>query len=281
MQPPPKQRLDHYLTKQYPDISRGFLQKLIATDQVLVNGEPQKSGYKLAERDKVQVLYDMEAIGKVPDIELPVVYEDENILVVNKPSGVLSHALTKFHDEPSVASFLRQHMKQIPDGDTRFGIVHRLDRATSGVMVCAKNQETLSHLQKQFGARTVKKTYNAVVSGHLDLHEAVIDIPLERNPNAPATYRPGKSGKSAITEYKVLSESQARSLVSLHPLTGRTHQLRVHLQHLKHPIVGDVLYGGETAERLFLHALEITLDYQGKAHTFTAPLPAEFKKQLL
>lgn len=271
-----KQRLDHYLSKQYPDISRGFLQKLIADAQVMVNGKSEKSGFKVNDTDKIDVLYDMASIGVVPDIDLPILFEDDDVLVVDKPAGVLSHALTKFHNEPSVASFLRQHMKSQKNDDPRFGIVHRLDRATSGVMICAKNHETLSDLQKQFGNRTVNKTYLAVVTGVPKTPEAIIDIPLERNPKAPATWRPGSTGKPAQTSYKVLRSANKHSLVELKPKTGRTHQIRVHLNHLGHPIVGDVLYEGEDYNRLCLHAAKLEIKLRGQSETFKSPPPKEF-----
>lgn len=273
-----KQRLDHYLCRKHPDISRGFIQKLIATDQVLVNGEVQKSGFKVSDEDAIKVLYDFSQVGKVPEIELPILFEDDNILVVDKPAGVLSHALTRFHTEPSVASFLRQRMKQSESDDIRFGIVHRLDRITSGVMICAKNHDTLVKLQKQFADRTTEKTYNAIVTGEPDEQEAIIDIPIERNPKAPATYKPGPSGKSAQTYYKVLKRCGPYSLLELKPKTGRTHQIRVHLQYIGHPVVGDVVYSHEQADRLYLHASHITLTYNGHKKTFSSELPQSFRE---
>lgn len=275
---PPKQRLDHYLAEQYTDISRAFLQKLCNTDQVLVNGKPEKSGFKLKPSDEVKVLYDMAQIEKIEDIDLPILFQDDDVLVINKPAGVISHSRGKYWNEPSVASFIRQVSAQPGD---RAGIVHRLDRATSGVMICAKNQTALEFLQKQFHDRKVKKTYMAVVSGHLDPEEAVIDMPIERNPKAPSTFRVGSNGKVAQTRYKVVKSSDLYDEVQLEPATGRTHQLRVHLEHQGHPIVGDTLYKGKPAERLLLHAFELTIDLPGGgAKTFTAPLPPEFTQAM-
>lgn len=237
-------RLDHYLAQKHPDLSRGFLQKLINTGQVLVNGYEQKSGYLVKSTDKIKILYDMASIGKIPSIDLPIIYEDDNVLVVDKPSGVLSHALTKFHNEPSVASFLRQKLGATND-DPRFGIVHRLDRLTSGVMVCAKNHETMKHLQKQFADRKVEKTYTAIVSGIPKLEAAILDWPIERNPKMPARFRVGANGKPSQTQYKLIKHNETHSQLELKPLTGRTHQLRVHLAHLGNPIIGDELYDGQ------------------------------------
>ncbi len=279
-------RLDVWLMTNYPDFSRAFLQKLCKEDKVLVDGEAQKGGFKLRGKEKIEILHDMtQIIGLVPDIDLPVLYEDDNVIVINKPAGVLSHGLSKFLGEPSVASFLRQRLdtktsKVWKPEDLRFGIVHRLDRITSGVMICAKNQETMRLLQKQFHDRTVKKIYWAVVEGHLKHPETLLDLPLERNPKAPATWRIGPNGKPAQTVVKVLQEGTL-SLVELLPKTGRTHQLRVHLQYTGHSIVGDFLYRGKKADRLYLHAHELTIEIPDKGvMTFTAPIPNQFNELL-
>lgn len=272
---PVRTRLDHYLAAKYPDISRAFLQKLCNSEQVLVNEKPEKSGFKLKSTDTVRVLYDMAGIEKIEDIDLPIIYQDDNVLVVDKPAGVISHSRGKYWNEPSVASFIRQITGQ--DGE-RAGIVHRLDRATSGVMVCAKNQATMAFLQEQFATRKVKKTYIAVVSGHLEPTQAIIDMPIERNPKLPSTFRVGSNGKPSQTAYKVIKSSENYDEVELEPHTGRTHQLRVHLQQQKHSIVGDVLYEGQPADRLYLHARNISIMMPDKitTKTFTSPLPAEF-----
>ena len=274
-------RLDVFVASSMPHLSRAFIQKLCEENRVTVNGEPAKPGYKLHAQDAVAVDYDEAEFGRVDEIDLPILYEDDDCIVINKPAGVLTHALGKHGSEASVASFLRGKVANL-DGD-RAGIVHRLDRATSGVIIGAKNQNALSSLQKQFSQRKTKKTYVAVVEGHLDPTEAVIDMPIERNPKNPSTFRVGPNGKEASTHYKVLQQGKVYSLVELTPKTGRTHQLRVHLAKVDHPIVGDPLYGhGAFQDRLFLHALslEITLP-GGERKTFTAPLPKEFKEHVL
>lgn len=274
VRPEPKKRLDMYLAEQWPDVSRSFLQKLCSTDQVLVNGAPEKSGFKLKTTDKVTMLYDMASIEKITDIDLPIIFQDDDVIVINKPAGVISHARGKYWNESSVASFIRQHTNQSGD---RAGIVHRLDRATSGVMICAKNKEAFAYLQKQFADRKVKKVYIAVVAGHLEPKEAVIDMPIERNPKAPSTFRVGSRGKPSQTHYIVTKSSQNYDLVRLEPATGRTHQLRVHLHHQGHPIVGDTFYDGQKQARLYLHAHELTISLpSSKERTFIAPLPPEF-----
>lgn len=274
-------RLDQYVASSLPNLSRAFVAKLIKQGKVLVNNTSEtKPGYKLHETDEVRVDYD-ESAQEVRAINLPILYEDDDCIVINKPEGVLTHALSVHGSEPSVASFIRSKVQGI-DGE-RAGIVHRLDRATSGVIIGAKNQTALSWLQKQFAQRKTKKTYVAVVEGHLKQEEAVIDMPVGRNPKAPSTFRVDPNGKPAKTHYKVLKTGEKHSLVALMPETGRTHQLRVHLQKLGHPIVGDPLYGnGKYGDRLMLHAktLEITLPSRDRK-IFEAPVPLEFDKLIV
>jgi len=272
------QRLDQKVIELIPELSRGFAARLISDGKVTVNGEPNtKAGYKLRENDVVVVDYDVKQLEQVPDIDLPVLYEDDDCVVIYKPVGVLSHGKGAFNPEATVATWLRSRLNGL--GGERGGIVHRLDRATSGVMICAKNPEALSWLQKQFSTRSVKKTYAAVVAGALNPEEAVIDMPIERNPKAPATFRVGVQGKPARTAYRTVVSNGKHSLLELKPETGRTHQLRVHLSNLHHPIVGDIIYSGEPAERLFLHAesLEITIVKGHERKVFEAPLPPEFR----
>jgi 23S rRNA pseudouridine1911/1915/1917 synthase len=281
------QRLDQKVVELLPELSRAFAAKLIERGSVKVNGEIEtKAGYKLRDNDTVAVDYTPELEQVIPDIDLPVLYEDDDCVVINKPVGVLTHSKGAFNPEATVATWLRRRLAKgewvqhsDKNGNARAGIVHRLDRATSGVMICAKNPEALSKLQKQFSQRKAKKTYDAIVPGQLPHEHAIIDMPIERNPKKPQTFRVGVNGKAAVTEYRVLQTTDAHSELKLSPQTGRTHQLRVHLSQIGHPIVGDVLYGGSEAPRLFLHALslEITLPNRERRE-FTAPLPPEFKQ---
>lgn len=272
------ERLDQYVVRQRPDLSRTFATRLIQDGNVLVNGEPQlKAGYKLRPSDKITIDFDEAGAVIFPEINLPVVYEDKQCVVINKPAGLLTHSKGAFNPEATVSTWLRSRMKA-PKGE-RAGIVHRLDRATSGVMICAKTPEALGWLQKQFSERKAKKTYVAVVTGTLKVPQAIIDMPIERNPKKPQTFRVGSNGKPATTEYKVLKSDGQLSLLELKPATGRTHQLRVHLQHLGHPILGDELYGGHPAERLFLHARELELTLPNRRRkAFIVPPPQEFKQ---
>jgi len=270
-----------------PTLSRAFAGKLIEQGRVQVNGVPVlKAGYKMRANDVVLIDFDEKEEAKIPDIELPILYEDDDCVVINKPIGVLTHSKGAFNPEATVATWLRRRLAKGEwqsttdlSGNARAGIVHRLDRATSGVMICAKSPTALSWLQKQFSLRKAKKHYVAVVTGQLPHEHAVIDMPIERNPKKPQTFRVGANGKHAITEYKVLRTSGNLSLVELTPQTGRTHQLRVHLAQLGHPIVGDTLYAGHPAERMYLHALSLEITVPSRERlTFSSTLPAEFDK---
>lgn len=273
------QRLDQKVVELIPELSRGFAARLVEDGKVTVNGIVQtKAGYKLREGDDVIVDYDVKELEAIPEIDLDVLYEDDDCVVIYKPVGILSHSKGVFNPEATVATWLRSRLKGL--SGERGGIVHRLDRATSGVMICAKTPEALSWLQKQFSSRNVKKTYSAVINGEFDPPAAVIDMPIERNPKAPATFRVGVQGKHAETAYTTVQTNGKYTLLELKPVTGRTHQLRVHLAYFNHPIVGDVLYGGEEAERLCLHAhsLEVTIPKDHERKVFTADIPGLFSE---
>lgn len=277
------ERLDNYVVRQQPSLSRALAAKLIAQGRVVVNDVAQtKAGYKIRPTDRIAIDFVAADYAVVPDIELEVLYEDEDCVVINKPIGLLSHSKGVFNPEATVGSWLHARVKaELADTDTgpnnRAGIVHRLDRATSGVMIGAKTVPAMVWLQKQFAGRRVKKVYAAVVEGHLTPDQAIIDMPVERNPKRPQLFRVGVNGKPATTQYRVVQASAHYSLLELKPATGRTHQLRVHLHHIGHPIVGDPLYAGKPADRLYLHAesLEITLPNRERK-IFSAPIPPTF-----
>lgn len=271
-------RADILLANAYPNYSRAALAKLFNIGQVTKKLKPIKAGDKIKPGDSL--LADISELQKpVEKIDLPIIYEDANIVVIDKPTGVISHARGRYWNEASVASFVRDKLTGLTG--ERAGIVHRLDRATSGVMICAKNVETLKFLQKQFSLRKTKKVYYAVIQGTIKPDTAIIDVPLARNPKKPQTFMVSTAGKNAVTIYKVLKTNQKYSLIELCPQTGRTHQLRVHTKYIQHPIIGDELYGGQPANRLFLHAysLEINLP-SGERSVFTSPLPQLFNNFL-
>jgi len=274
---PTKVRLDIYLSTKFDTtISRSLWQKYIKAGYVSVNN-------KVATTPKFEVDETDEIALNLPekeqtDVDLPILYEDDDVIVVNKPSGLLTHAKGGLSDEPTVAEIIRPKTSFATDTD-RPGIVHRLDRDTSGLLIIAKNPESAAHLQRQFAERTAKKTYIAITDGKPKLNAAKIDLPIGRNPSAPSTFRIDPNGKPAQTTYHVLAENDTQSLVKLKPTTGRTHQLRVHLAHLNAPILGDRVYGKSSDCRMMLHAqkLEITLP-SGERKIFEAAIPDEFKK---
>ena len=274
---PTKQRLDVHLSTSFdPSISRSLWQKYIKAGYVSVNHQVVTTPkFEIDETDEIAV--------KLPEqeqasAELPVLYEDDDVIVVNKPSGLLTHAKGGLSTEPTVAEIIRAKTSFASDTD-RPGIVHRLDRDTSGVLIIAKTAEAAAHLQQQFAQRTTKKTYIAVTDGVPKLAAAKIDLPIGRNQSAPSTFRVDPNGKPAQTTYRVLAATNTQALIELKPTTGRTHQLRVHMAYLNTPILGDRVYGKPNASRLMLHAhkLEITLP-SGERKIFEAATPEEFKQ---
>ncbi len=223
---------------------------------------------------------------------IPVIFEDENILVIDKPSGVVVHPFD-FSDEETVVDFLRTHSpsmfsinNSITLQDERIiplgGIVHKLDRETSGVMVIAKNEPTFEALKKEFFAHTTTKKYIALVEGVIEKETYTIDAPLGRNKKeykqSVNPINPRGEPRSAITEVKVIQRNSNATLVELSPLTGRTHQLRAHMSYDGHPIVGDVAYGSTAKDsRIMLHAYSLSFTLNGEEKTFTAKPSTEFK----
>ena len=266
-------RVDKYLAQRYPEYSRAAITKLFELKLIKLHGEPIMPGHKLRPGNSFE--YDLGPLQAKPEvIPLPVIYEDADVIVVDKPAGIISHARGRFWQEASVASFIRDKISGM-EGE-RGGIVHRLDRATSGVMICAKNEAALKFLQKQFSDRKVQKQYVAVIAGQLEHDKATIEAPIARNPKDPKRFMVSEHGKTAQTDYVVAYKGDAYSVVSLLPKTGRTHQLRLHLGYLGHPIVGDELYGGEPAVRLMLHAQKLTIKLpSGVSETFISELPKE------
>lgn len=270
-------RLDVYLAEYWPEHSRSTWQKLCKDGHVKVNGQViTVPKFELDEDDEVAVETPKQL--DFTDQTLPILFEDDDVVVINKPAGTLTHSKGAMNDEFTVAEFMRTRSTDGTNGN-RPGIVHRLDRDTSGVIICAKTSEAKHFLQKQFQDRKAKKTYLALTKHVPKEPSAIIKLPIERNPRQPQTFRVGPSGKYAETGYEVIEQYPDAALIELKPLTGRTHQLRVHLNYLGCPILGDRLYDGEDkrAPRLMLHAksLEITLPSRERK-TFTADLPPEF-----
>ncbi|MCC6758807.1 MAG: RluA family pseudouridine synthase [Candidatus Omnitrophica bacterium] len=293
-------RLDVFITKAFPKVpSRTYIQRLIDQGQVKVNGKILKAGYKVEVDDEVVVFMDLLDIGDAvaaENIPLNIFYEDQWLLIVNKPVGMLVHPVHGHHGG-TLVNALMHHCKtlsdvNLPDDDLdevnldpaliRPGIVHRLDRETSGLLVVAKDNNVHVKLAKAFEQRQVKKKYLALVKGRIEFDEGKVDKALGRHPHKrdKKAVVDDDKGKSAITVYRVVRRfGDKATLVSLFPQSGRTHQLRVHMAYLKHPILGDDKYGEvQSFSRLALHAQSLGF-YHPELRTFmefSTPVPDEF-----
>ncbi len=270
-------RIDACIAKEL-GVSRSFASVLLDQGKVSIDGTTVfKPSTKVSQTDSIHINYEPVSTNEIPEVSLPILYEDNDCLVIDKPAGVLTHSKGAFNPEATVSTFIRPHTQDL-DTD-RGGIVHRLDRVTSGVIICAKTPTAMSWLQKQFSERKAKKTYVAVVQGSPNPSEAIIDMPIERNPKKPQTFRVGVNGKPAKTQYHTLKTTPELSLIELRPETGRTHQLRVHMAYMGCPILGDELYGGKPAKRTYLHAHKLDITLPNKQHkVFTSPVPPAFEE---
>lgn len=272
------QRLDLALAT-LTGLSRSQLHKYFKSQDLTLNGVFARPSYLVQEGDVVELKLAQPVEASIEPPQLSVVYEDEDILVVNKPAGLLTHPVPDQASHVSVAEFARAHTSD-PDPD-RPGIVHRLDRDTSGLLIIAKHTSAKDYMQQQFASGLVHKTYLALVEGHPKRDQALIDLPIGRSKSAPVKRAVVQDGKSAQTEYKVISEYEHYSLLELKPRTGRTHQIRVHMAFIGHPVVGDVLYGRSNRlgmSRHFLHAAG--LEFKSPSNQvvqLTLPLPAELQ----
>ena len=272
------ERLDKVLALKFPEHSRSSLSRMIDDGNVLVNGKKLKTASKVKRKDEITVNL---PASKPEKVNIPTIYEDDDIIVMNKPEGLLTHSKGDFNDEATIASFL--FGKTSDESSNRSGIIHRLDRATSGIIIGAKSKTAKTYVQKRFANRTVVKEYIAVLGGTLESKAYSIDVPLARHPKKPQTWRPDVAGKSAQTDMTLLKNNSKEdyAIVHMRPRTGRTHQLRVHAAHLGHPIIGDGLYGGRPAPRLALHAWRISLTIpSGVWKSFVAPIPGSMSEYI-
>ncbi len=281
-------RLDVYLAQKIEDVpSRNYVQKIIESKKVTVNEDLIESkNYKVTTGDEVVVeleeSFDEPQEIKPEKIPLDIFYENEHWLIVNKPSGMMVHPATGIYTGTLVNALL-YHCKNLSDYNTamRAGIVHRLDKETSGLMVVAKDNKTHAKIAQQFQKHEVRKRYVALVRGKVEFDQGMIDASLGRHPihRQKKTVRFDESAKEAITYYEVLKRHDDTTLIALFPQTGRTHQLRVHMAHLNHPILGDDKYGRkDTFPRLALHAQSIGFtDPTSKRYVeFSSVIPRTF-----
>lgn len=240
-------RLDLFLSEITPDLSRSKIQNLIKSGNVKVNDEVKKSSYSLKENDKIDFEIPEKPDLKIfpQDIKLDIVYEDENMLVVNKPSGMLTHPTSIEREDTLVNALLNKFGENLSDinGEFRRGILHRLDRNTSGLLMVAKNNNAHEFLASQIKEHSLTKKYRAIVKGVVKVDEFEINEPIGRNPNQPHKMMVRPDGKPSKTIVKVLERFKDFTYVELTLITGRTHQIRVHMNYIKHPVYNDTLYG--------------------------------------
>jgi 23S rRNA pseudouridine1911/1915/1917 synthase len=280
-----KLRLDHFLAKRLPEYSRSRLQQLIRTGFVRVNGATTRPRQIVRAGDKIDLTEPpVEKIDVRPEpIPLEVLFEDGDLIVINKPAGLTVHPGAG-HREHTLVNALLSHCATLSGigGKERPGIVHRLDKETSGCLVVAKNDTAHRELSKQFAARTVEKIYLALVAGKLGKPSGVIEEKIGRHPiHRQRMSATSPRGRSAKTEYRVIRSSDQASLVECRLHSGRTHQIRVHLHHLGHPVLGDKIYAPRFAKnfaRQMLHAWKLGFHHPrtGEWKNFEAPLPADF-----
>ena len=240
-------RLDSFLSEITPGVSRSKIQSLIKNGGVKLNDEAKKPSYQLKENDKIEfeLPQDEEIKIEPQNIPLEIVYEDENMLVVNKPSGMLTHPTTIERENTLVNALLFKYGENLSNinGEFRRGILHRLDRKTSGLLMIAKNNKAHEFLANQIKEHTITKKYRAVVKGVVEKDEFEIDSPIGRNPNQPHKMAVREDGKPSKTIVKILERFKDATYLELTLVTGRTHQIRVHMKSINHPVYNDTLYG--------------------------------------
>lgn len=286
------ERVDRYVADRVEALSRTTVQRLIDEGSLTVNDLVPTAAQRLRAGDRVQVsIPGPRPIGLAPEaIPLDIVYEDSDLIVINKAAGMVVHPGAG-HGSSTLVNALLAHCSDLAGigGDLRPGIVHRLDRDTSGLIVVAKHDRALQSLQRQFKRRTVAKIYVALVMGSLAQTEGIIEAPIARDPRNRQRMAVVASGKPASTRWSVVRRYHDHAggwftLIDVSLLTGRTHQIRVHMAWLGHPLAGDVMYGkaGDLTPRQFLHARELAFEHpiSGQPMRFTAPLPRDLEAVL-
>ncbi len=297
-------RIDAYLSSRYPDYSRSVFQKVIDAQAVLVNGQPVKASYRVRLGDEIRVwLPELADTAPVPEeIPIDVVFEDAAFTIVNKPPGMVTHP-AKGHWSGTLVNALQFHFDSLSTlaGENRPGIVHRLDRDTTGLLIVAKDDIAHRQLALQFEQRTIQKQYLALVSGFPPCDSDYIERPIGPHPTnreKMAIRLPEDGGKEALTFYEVLERFRGFALVRCKPSTGRTHQIRVHLAHIGCPILADKLYSGRDRitfeditttddaqvlldrQALHAHSLRLVHPLTGQPLSFEAPLPPDMTRTL-
>ena len=289
-------RVDRFISEQLDDLSRSYLQKLIKDEFLTVNGLPVKASCQVSTDDLIciDIPQSREPSIEAEDIDLDILFEDNDIIVINKPKGMVVHP-SAGHYSGTVVNALMYHCKDNLSGINgilRPGIVHRIDMDTSGIIVCAKSDAAHKSLSEQFKEHSISRTYEAICVGRLKSENGTISAPIGRNPNNRKLMAVNeKNGKSAVTHYKVLKDFNKYSYIQLRLETGRTHQIRVHMASIDHPLLGDIKYGGKLSEFKLnktavesqtLHAKLLGFKHpvSGKYMEFSSELPEYFKEIL-
>jgi len=280
-------RLDKYIAEEYPEFSRSYVQRLISDGLITVNDRPAKGSLKLNIGDRITVLVPPPAPSSLLPEEIPlnIVYEDSDLLVVNKPAGLTVHPAPG-HPSHTLVNAILAHCPDLQGigGSIRPGIVHRLDKDTSGLMVVAKNDAAQQNLSSQMKARSVVKRYSVLVQGHLSPATGTIEAPIGRNPHNRKKMAVVSGGREARTQYRVVKYLDNYTLVEVTLETGRTHQIRVHLAAIGFPVVGDEVYGRRSPvlRRQFVHACHLCfrLPSTGEYVEFNSELPPDLKEAL-
>ena len=271
-------RLDLFLVGRLHGVSRSEVKRAIEGGFVSISASPcRQPARRVRAGERVGWAAPVRPLLTPHEIPIPIIHEDDEIVVVNKPAGMVVHPGAGTDGGTLVEGLIRSRTLPVDDDPARPGIVHRLDKETSGILVVAKTEQALSRLKAQFAAREVTKIYLGLVEGRIEEDEGLIDAPVGRDPARPRVMGVTPNGRPAQTAFNVLSRLSAATLLSLQPRTGRTHQLRVHLRYIGHPIVGDPLYG-EGGEHMYLHAWRISFLHPktGKRVRFEAMIPPWF-----
>ena len=276
-------RLDEYIKTKY-DMSRSKAQKLNDDNLILVNGEHKNNSYIVEDKDVIELIENKEYVPskfKGENITLDIVYEDEDIVIINKASGMVVHPASGNYENTLVNALIYRY--NLDDTNVRSGIVHRIDKDTSGLVIVAKNDKTLELLTEMFKNKEIKKTYLAIVDGVINNKSGTINAPITRDVKDRKKMMVGKDGKNSITHFYVLKTFKNNTYLSLNLETGRTHQIRVHMAYIGHPITNDKVYGKEnTSFGQYLHAskLEFIHPITKKEIKVEAELPEEFQEKL-
>lgn len=277
-----KMRLEDFLLAHFSRLSKMYLREIVNRELCEVNGRWENIGRRLLPNDLVEIVVDPEReTAMLPEkMPLDIIFEDEQIIALNKPARVLVHPSHRENRGTllnGLAYYLNPHEPTLTTPAIRPGLPHRLDKDTSGVLVVAKTKLAQRNLTRAFMRKHVDKRYLAVVVGCPDRESGEIEAPIGRDAEAKL-WKVMSEGKDALSRYRVVERSDGHSLVELEPVTGRTNQLRIHCQHLGHPILGDHQRGGGTHDRLYLHAHTITIPHpiSNVRLTFEAPMPTEF-----